>query len=62
MGITLREFIEMAVDNTYNCYIWDNKKEENIFEGMLRDIPDELLELDFSSWETEGDKIGLNIN
>lgn len=52
----------MAIDNTYDCYIWDNEKEKNVFEGMLRDIPDELLELDFSSWETEGDKIGLNIN
>lgn len=62
MGIILREFIEMAIDNTYDCYIWDNEKEKNVFEGMLRDIPDELLELDFSSWETEGDKIGLNIN
>lgn len=60
--ITLGEFVEMAIDNVYDCYIWDCEKEENVFEGTLREIPEDLLEADFSSWEIEGNRIGLNIN
>lgn len=60
--MTLYEFIEMAVDNCYPCYIWDNNKEENIFGGILSDIPDELLEREITSWELENGKIGFNID
>lgn len=60
--ITLGEFVEMAIDNVYDCYIWDYEKEKNVFEGTLREIPEDLLEADFSSWEIEGNRIGLNIN
>lgn len=61
MGMTLGEFVEMAIDNVYNCYVWDNKNGENVFEGTLLSIPDYLLESDFLSWEIEGNRIGLNI-
>ena len=62
MGITLQDFIEMAITDDYICYIWDNEKEEQVFYGELVDIPEELLEQEFSSWEIENGKIGLNIN
>ena len=60
--MTLQDFVDMAIDNYYDCYVWDNKKEHNVFRGTLDDIPDELLECEFSSWEIEDGKIGLNIN
>ena len=62
MGITLQDFIEMAIDDCYSCYVWDNEKEEQVFCGELVDIPDELLEQEFSSWEIYNGRIGLNIN
>ena len=62
MGITLQDFIEMTVSDDYNCYIWDNEKEEQIFYGELADIPEELLEQEFSSWEIDNGRIGFNIN
>ncbi len=60
--MTIYEFIEMAIDNIYDCYIWDNDLEKEIFKGMLCDIPDDLQEKEFSSWEIEGNAIGFNIN
>ena len=62
MGITLQDFIEMAIDDCYSCYIWDNEKEEQVFCGEMVDIPEELLDQDFSSWEIDTGRIGLNIN
>ena len=62
MGITLQDFIEMAIDDCYICYIWDNEKEEQIFCGELADIPDELLEQEFTSWEIDNGRIRFNIN
>lgn len=62
MGITLNEFVEMAIDNVYDCYVWDNERDENVYEGTLAEIPNDLLEAEFSSWEIEGNRIGLNIN
>ena len=62
MGITLQDFIEMAIDDCYSCYIWDNEKEEQVFSGELADIPEEFLEQEFTSWEIDNGKIGLNIN
>ena len=58
--MTLYDFIEMAIDNIYDCYAWDNK-EENVFEGKIYDIPDELLEYEITSWEISEGKIGFNI-
>ncbi len=62
MEMTLQDFVEMALDNIYDCYIWDNNKEKEIFRGMLSDIPDELLDREFSSWEIERNTIGFNIH
>lgn len=60
--MTLQTFIEMAMETYYDCYIWDYEKQERVFEGTLDDIPEELLEREFSSFEIDGGKIGLNIN
>ena len=62
MGITIRYFIEMAISDDYICYVWDNEKEEQVFCGELVDIPEELLEQEFSSWEIDNGRIGFNIN
>ena len=62
MGITIQDFVEMAINDDYICYIWDNEKEEQVFCGELVDIPDELLEQEFSSWEIDNGRIGFNIN
>ena len=62
MGITIQDFIEMAISDDYICYIWDSEKEEQVFCGELADIPDELLEQEFSSWEIDNGRIGFNIN
>ncbi len=60
--MTIGDFVEMAIDNIYNCYVWDNEREEKIFRGILCDIPDDLLTEEFSSWEMENNSIGFNIN
>ena len=62
MGRTLQDFVEMAIDNCYDCYIWDNEKEEEVFCGEMVDIPEELLEQEFTSWEIDNGRIGFNIN
>lgn len=60
--MTLYDLKEMAIDTFYECYIWDNEEEEEIFRGTLDDIPDELLECEVTSWELDNGKIGFNIN
>ena len=62
MGMTLQDFVEMAIENYYDCYIWDYQNNEKVFEGIIADIPDELLEQEFSSWEIDNGRIGFNIN
>lgn len=62
MGITIQDFVEMAISDDYICYVWDSEKEEQVFCGELADIPDELLEQEFSSWEIDNGRIGFNIN
>ena len=61
--MTLYDFIYLALENYYECVIWDCTKECNIYEGTLDEIPSKLLNREFSSWEiTEDGKIGLNID
>ena len=60
--MTLQDFIDMAIDNYYDCYIWDNETEEQVFYGELVDIAEELLEQEFTSWEIDNGRIGFNIN
>lgn len=62
MGMTLYDIVEMAMDNAYTCYVWDNEKEQQVFFGELVDIPNELLDQQFSSWEMNEGIIGFNIN
>ena len=60
--LTLQDFVEMAIDTCYSCYIWDNEKEEQVFSGEIADIPENLLEQEFLSWEIDNGIIGFNIN
>lgn len=62
MGITIQDFVEMAISDDYICYIWDNEKEEQLFCGEIADIPEDLMEQDFTSWEIDNGRIGFNIN
>ena len=62
MGMTLQDFVEMAIENYYDCYIWDYQNNEKVFEGIIADIPEELLEQEFTSWEIDNGRIGFNIN
>ena len=45
MGITLQDFIEMAIDDCYSCYIWDNEKEVNVGEFYEIEVEDLLNEI-----------------
>lgn len=47
INLTLQDFTNMALDDYYDCCIWDNRKEENVFIGIIRDIPEELLNENF---------------
>lgn len=58
----LYDFVEMAVDDCYSCYIWDNNLEEEIFKGTIDEIPEELLEREITSWEMYEGMIGFNID
>lgn len=60
--MTLQDFVEMAIDDYYSCYVWDNDKEKQVFCGEVADIPEGLLEQEFSSWEIDNGIIGFNIN
>lgn len=61
MNLTLQDFTNMALDDYYDCCIWDNRKEENVFIGIIGDIPEELLNENFFSWEIQEGKILMNI-
>ena len=59
---TVIDLVELATDNIFECNIYELNKEKIVFDGMLADIPDELLECELCSWDiaTEG-KITFNI-
>jgi hypothetical protein len=60
--IDLRDFVELATDNIFECNVYDLNTEEVIFDGMLADIPDEYLDCELCSWDTAtGEKITFNI-
>ena len=60
--IDLRDMVELATDNIFECNVYDLNKEEVVFDGMLADIPDELLDCELCSWDTATDgKISFNI-
>ena len=62
MEITLYDFVNMAIEKYYDCHVWDAEKEEVVYRGSIDEIPEELLDMPFSSWEIEDGKIVLNIN
>ena len=58
----VRDFVELATDNIFECDIYDISTEEVIFSGILADIPDELLDCELCSWDTATEeKITFNI-
>lgn len=59
---TVMDFVELATDNIFECNVYELNKGEIIFDGILADIPDELLNCELCSWDiaTEG-KITFNI-
>jgi hypothetical protein len=60
--MTLYDLVHYAIDNYYECYVYDCDKEENVFEGEISDIPEELLECNLGSWELNfNGTIGFNI-
>ena len=62
MFITLRDFVDLAIESVYDCFVYDVEKGKRVFNGTLYDIPQELLDADFESWEIEGDNIGFNVS
>ena len=60
--ITVRDFVELATDNIFECNIYDINAEDITFSGTLDDIPDEILDCELCSWDTATDgKISFNI-
>lgn len=62
MSITLRDFIDLAQESVCDCFVYDIDKGEIVFNGTIFEIPEDLLDADFESWEIAGDKIGLNVS
>lgn len=66
MTITIQDFMELLIDgDTQHFNIYDNEKEEIIFDGAGSEIPDELLDEEVSSMDNvydNNDIITLNIN
>ena len=58
--MTISKFVSMAASENYYCYIYSYLLQDNIFEGMIEDIPEELLESELYSWEIT-DRIVMNI-
>lgn len=60
----LSNFIELAVESNTACYIWDNEKEENVYEGTLEDIPEDVKDTAYlTSWEiSDNGVIGFNVD
>lgn len=58
----LYDFINLALENYFECEIFDCNKGCVVFKGTLDDIPDEYMDRDFASWEIMDGKIGLNID
>lgn len=65
--MTIQDFMELLIDgDSQHFNIYDNEKEEIIFDGSGSEIPDELLDEEISSIDNiygdNGDIITLNIN
>lgn len=65
MGITVYEFLNMALDNNFNFVIYDFSKETNIFDSQKdEDMPTEIEDMDVISWNlNDGEnRIELNVD
>lgn len=64
--MTIQDFMELLIDgDSQHFNIYDNEKEEIIFDGSGSEIPDELLDEEVSSIDNisiDNDIITLNIN
>lgn len=61
MGITVYEFLNMALDNNFNFIIYDFSKETNIFDSQKdKEIPTEIEDMVVVSWNLNDDAIELN--
>lgn len=64
--MTIQDFIELLIDgDSQHFNVYDNEKEEIIFDGAGSEIPDELLDEEVSSMDNvydNNDIITLNIN
>ena len=58
----LNEMIELAVENYYECRVWRNVLEKNVFKGKISDIPENLLDREITSWEIEDGIIIFNVD
>lgn len=61
MKITIQDMQNLAIESSFNCYIYNLKTQKIIFEGEIDDIPDELLENEIETWEIYNNKIGFNV-
>lgn len=64
--MTIQDFMELLIDgDSQHFNVYDNEKEEVIFDGSGSEIPDELLDEEVSSIDNvydNNDIITLNIN
>lgn len=64
--MTIQDFMELLIDGySQHFNVYDNEKEEIIFDGSGSEIPDELLDEEVSSMDNvygDNDIITLNIN
>lgn len=64
--MTIQDFMELLIDgDSQHFNVYDNEKEETIFDGSGSEIPDELLDEEVSSMDNvydNNDIITLNIN
>lgn len=64
--MTIQDFMELLIDgDSQHFNVYDNEKEEIIFDGSGSEIPDELLDEEVSSMDNiydNNDIITLNID
>lgn len=53
--MTIRRFLDMALDNTFTFCVFDCAKDDIIFDSREnKEFPDEIGELEFSGWYMAG--------
>lgn len=65
IGQTLRDFLDEAIDNDGNITLSDINEDDFedsiVYEGSISDIPEELLDCEFSEFDT-GEGITINVS